>query len=72
MIQFFNFVLFKLYSNILKWKGIFSDSALKELALDCLFSRYLMISLQNLPLNMKTIYTIEYVSISTVFDYYQT
>lgn len=58
--QFYSCV--KVFSNVLFWQEILSESVLKELSLDCLLNRYILIALQNMDSNIQTIEIIEYVS----------
>lgn len=50
----------KLFSNILKWRNILHLRILKEFSLDCLLNRYLMIGLQSMEPDMKTLEIIDY------------
>ncbi len=46
---------FQLLGNILSWHGILSDRVLRELALDGLLNRYVMLGLINSPPGMETV-----------------
>jgi hypothetical protein len=50
---------FRLIENILKWQRVVSSNTLKELVIDRLINRYLIIALQNMPMNTSIKY-IEY------------
>ncbi|CAF0932359.1 unnamed protein product [Brachionus calyciflorus] len=58
--QFYSCI--KVFSNVLLWKEVLSESILKELAIDCLLNRYLLIGLQNLEPTIETIRIIEYLT----------
>ncbi len=58
--------MLKLFNNILEWNDIVSAELLKELTLDCLLNRYIIVALQYMDLNIGTVDKIEYVSV--VFD----
>ena len=47
--------LFQLLGNILSWHGILSDRVLRELALDGLLNRYVMLALINSPPGKESI-----------------
>ena len=63
--QFFSCL--KAFLNVLQWKHLLNDNLLKELSIDCLLNRYLIIGLQTMPANMSTISIIEYVSFKSIF-----
>ena len=48
-------LVFQLLGNILAWHGILSDRVLRELALDGLLNRYVMLALMNSPPGMETV-----------------
>ena len=57
--QFFSCL--KVYRNVLKWQTIVNDTVLKELSIDRLLNRYLMIGLQSMEASIETISIIEYI-----------
>jgi len=50
----------KLFCNVLKWRGVLSERVVKEMSLDCLLNRYLMIGLQSMEAGMDTLKIIDY------------
>ncbi|RMZ96909.1 PAX3- and PAX7-binding [Brachionus plicatilis] len=50
----------KVFSNVLLWQKLLSEGVLKELAIDCLLNRYMLIALQNMNSSIQTIQLIEY------------
>ncbi len=50
----------KLFGNVLRWRGVLSERAVKEMSLDCLLNRYLMIGLQSMEAGMETLDAIDY------------
>jgi GC-rich sequence DNA-binding factor len=52
----------KLLDNALKWHGIIADKPLQELAFDGLLNRYIVLGLQNSPVNHNSVYASQVVS----------
>jgi hypothetical protein len=67
------FTCLKVLKNVLKWKYIFNDNVLKQLAINCLLKKYIMLGFASMKPNMNTVSIIEYVTLvlnNNVYRFY--
>ncbi len=57
-------VYFQLLGNILQWQGLLSDPLLRELGLDGLLNRYMVLALMNSPVSNDSVRKCQVVSMA--------
>ena len=59
----------KLLSNITCWEGLLSSASIQQLSVDGLVNRYLLLSLQNCPIDNYTVEKTKSVSVVVFYMY---